>query len=444
MTGLVLLPRDGMFLKDGRDWQSAGRAKVYDWPHPSLLRGALRTMSGRAEEGRRGKGAVLKAEEWLKVEVSIGRTLALCRAVEPQKAGAAGWKVEDRRWPVPLDTLFMVGEKDGKAKDNVSLRQLNPVRRMGNMLGRDAKSKTFEAAREGLLWPEVAEKGKPKSRPTWWSDGEFIQWLLTPEKSVKAFEERGVAQLNRTAPVNRLQIHLSVDSTTETAVDGALFAHESTETLVYETQDRLLPKDQPRDLSTDQPRKVTEWAIGLEAELPAGVAPAKTLTFGSDSRLAWLEAMPAGLFAAPQFPSSASGVRLIAVTPALFKGGWLPDGFTAERLEQEGREVFTGEIAGMRLRLEAAFVDRPKEVSGWDMAGGHPKQTMRLVPPGSVYFLRRVDNRPFFKSDMEKLWLCALGQKTEEGLGRFVAGVWEAPAADKTSENKKTSDRSRT
>jgi CRISPR-associated protein Cmr3 len=118
----------------------------------------------------------------------------------------------------------------------------------------------------------------------------------------------------------------------------------------------------------------------------------------------------------------------MAVTPACFKGGWLPDGFDPVKVEDTWE--FRGglpNIAG-ELLLRAAFVPRPMHISGWDMAagkGGAPRGTSRLVPPGAVYFFERAaENGAFAADDARALWLAALGSRTNEGFGRVVPGIW--------------------
>jgi CRISPR-associated protein Cmr3 len=59
------------------------------------------------------------------------------------------------------------------------------------------------------------------------------------------------------------------------------------------------------------------------------------------------------------------------------------------------------------------------------MAKGEPKPTLRMVPPGAVYFFERSDGRPFGEAEARSLWLAALGTRTDEGFGRVVPGVWQ-------------------
>jgi CRISPR-associated protein Cmr3 len=120
------------------------------------------------------------------------------------------------------------------------------------------------------------------------------------------------------------------------------------------------------------------------------------------------------------------------VTPAKFQNGWLPSGF-----DVHGGE-FCGQLRSIsgEFRLRAAFVPRPLHVSGWNMvgggnvrggkrAGGAPKETSRMVPPGAVYFFDHLHGRPFDGEDARKLWLAALGGRTDEGFGRVVPGIWD-------------------
>ena len=136
---------------------------------------------------------------------------------------------------------------------------------------------------------------------------------------------------------------------------------------------------------------------------------------------------PDGLFAMPQELRAAfedkppRGLRLVAVTPAAFAEGWLPDGFAAD-----GADTVRGRLPGLALdpTLRAAVVPRATHVSGWDMVKRKPKPTTRLVPPGAVYHLVRQDGGVFSGADAERLWLVAVGNRTTEGFGRFVPGVW--------------------
>jgi CRISPR-associated protein Cmr3 len=372
-TRLALVPRDGFFAKDGRGWHTSasGRGHGLDWPWPSTVLGALRSLWGRGEETRTG---TFTPDDWRSrtQPIQLGRTLVLRR-----EHGAA-WRVEDATWPVPLDALWLEGRDE--------VHRLDPVASTMPTLGRDD-----DEAREALWRPVRDDVQKPLAAPRWWSSGKYITWLAGKPVSVRH---------KSLATTRRIQVHVGIRPEELTSDDGVLFSHDVVETL---------------DLGG-------EWALGVEVELPAGEIP-KVATLGSDSRLSRVELLPTTLFEPPSrvleaFRSSSPGLRLVATSPLCFEKGWLPHGLVNTNGEYRGR------LAGLDVVLRAAFVPRPIHVSGWDMAKGEPKPTSRMVPPGAVYFFERADGKPFGEAEAKALWLTALGTRTDEGFGRVVPGVW--------------------
>ena len=375
---LALVPRDGFFAKDGRGWHTSasGRGHGLDWPWPSTVLGALRSLWGRGEETRLGTS--FTPDDWRSRTrpIQLGRTLVLRR-----EHGAA-WRLDDPTWPVPLDALWHEGCQE--------VHRLDPVAPIAPTLGRDD-----DEAREALWRPVPDDVRKPLAAPRWWSSEEFITWLAGESVGVRS---------TPLAATRRVQVHVGIRPEELTSDNGVLFSHDVVETL--------------------DPGH--EWALGVEVALPAGEL-SSVATLGSDSRLARVESLPPMLFEPPSrmlkaFRSSGPGLRLVAVSPLCFEKGWLPDGLANTNGEYRGR------VAGIEVILRAAFVPRPIHVSGWDMAAnggkGAPKPTSRMVPPGSVYFFERADGQPFGESEAKSLWLAALGTRTEEGFGRVVPGVW--------------------
>jgi CRISPR-associated protein Cmr3 len=386
---LALVPRDGLFCKDGRDWHTSasGRGHGLDWPWPSTVLGALRSAWGRSEEARSGE--LFGPSDWRRrtAAIQLGRTLVLRR-----QHGVA-WRVEDTTWPVPMDALWT------EAADHVV--RLDPVPPDIATLGRDD-----DGARERLWRPRLSEADQPLEPPRWWSSTEFTAWLAGEAIAVR---DRDTVL----ATVRRIQVRVRIRPeklTADDADDDVLFSHDVVETL--------------------EPR--AEWAIGVEVTLPNGRLSG-IATLGSDARLARIEPLQPLLFEPPgqllaAFRSGSRGLRLVAVTPLCFARGWLPDSFAASDNE------YRGHLPGLdaKLILRAAFVPRPVHVSGWDMAAndgkGGPKPTSRMVAPGAVYFFERADGRPFGEADARSLWLAAMGSRTDEGFGRVVGGVWTTPA----------------
>jgi len=372
---LALVPRDGLACRDGRGWApvGAGRAHALDWPWPSTILGALRTAWGRAVEAREGRP--FGPDHWRERtrDVRLGRLLVL-----RSRNGEEEW---NRVWPRPLDATAF----DGGAE----IVRLDPVPPALPTLGRDE-----DPAREALWRPAMDDPRKPATLPAWWPDEAFRAWLKgeAPSKSL----------LGVGAPERRLQIHVGIRADTLTAEEGRLFSED-----VLETVDRS-----------------GRWAIGAELEAPDPPLGG-LVTLGADKRLAAIEPLGERLFAPPEdllaaFRPGARGLRLLVVTPACFARGWLVDGFRTEDA------VYRGSLPGIEgeVVLRAAFVGRPLAVSGWDLVRGGPKRTDRMVPPGSVFFVERADGHPFDVEDARKLWLCAIGGRTQEGFGRIVPGIW--------------------
>mgnify|MGYP005838993091 CR=1 FL=1 len=373
---LALVPRDGLFCKDGRGWHTSasGRGHALEWPWPSTILGALRTAWGRSEEAR--GNTTFRPDDWRTrtAPIRLGRTLVL------RRKHAGDWPVADTTWPVPLDALWLESRQE--------VHRLEPVQPLAPTLGRDD-----DEARESLMRPVLDGVGKPLPPPRWWSSEDFSGWLAGRSVPVR---------VDTLAIARRVQVHVGIRPDELTADEGVLFSHDVVETL-------------DRD---------AEWAIGAEIVVPEG-GIAGLVTLGSDARLAHVESLSAALFEPPArlleaFRTPSRGLRVVAVTPLSFERGWLPDGFVANGDE------FRGRLPGLdgELVLRAAFVPRPMHVSGWDMAAGVPKQTLRLVAPGAVYFFERVDGKTFGEADARPLWLAALGARTEQGFGRVVPGVW--------------------
>lgn len=375
---IALIPRDGFFCKDGRGWHTSasGRGHGLEWPWPSTVLGALRTARGREEEGR---GQILfSANDWeaLAARCALGATLALRRPKD------APWSRAHRVWPAPADAIWVEGE--------TAPRRLDPAPSSVATLGRDD-----DEAREALWIPRLPEGAGGAGPRGWWPEEALSEWLFREDAAT-------VRREHVVMPPRRVDAHAAIDPRTGTGREGSLFSHDVVETLEGKT----------------------EWALGVEFSSDGGDLPG-VVTIGSDRRLARIESLPdevfepsAELLAA--FRDKPRGLRLVAVSPACFLGGWLPDGF-----ERRGREI-RGSIGGLEreLILRAACVARPIHISGWDMAAGAPKPTSRMVPPGSVYFFEPADGSGIAEGEASALWLAALGQRTAEGFGRFVPGAW--------------------
>lgn len=415
---LALLPRDGVFSKDARGWYSSesGRGHALDWPWPSTLLGALRGAWGRVHEARLGQALV--GDAWRQTEaITLRQSLVLRRSF------GASWGPEHRVWPVPADSFWPEAE-GGQVEGTVNVQRLEPWPADGvQTLGHDD-----DGCRAALWQVRPPSRAKPGARPTWWRDDDFIAWLAG--QSVAPRPKRAWLTLAR-----RTQTHVRLQRETLTAEDGMLFSHEVVETL---DRERVDGHDGGGAGGTGGAgaegdagaRRNVEWGMGVAIGLRAGgpffdTPPPALVHFGSNGRVAPVEALPPELFEPPPklrqaFRTPSRGVRLVIANAACFREGWLPDGLTRQG------EAFRGRLSGLdvELVLRAALIARPLHASGWDMLAGRPKPVARLVPPGSVYFFERVDGRPFDETLARALWLHSVGERTDEGFGRVVPGTW--------------------
>jgi CRISPR-associated protein Cmr3 len=372
----ALVPRDGLFCKDGRGWYTSdvGRSHAHAWPLPSTVRGALRAAWGQALMARHARPLSPEAWERDTQGLHLGTVLALCRPLDEAFAP------RHRLWPAPADALGVAGH----------VRRLlpRPLPEGVGTLGTED-----DAALEGLWRPSIPP-GKPQPLPPFWTEDALCGWLRGTPPAV----------LDAPEPCRRTDVRVTLNAQTQTAEPGMLYQAEVLETLG---------------------EGGLQWALGVQCVLPetAPGFPRGPVGLGGKRRLALAEPVSAGLFAAPAgLPETSPGLRLILATPAHFRRGWLPDGL--EREEHEGHPAWVGTLPGVegRVVLRAALVPRPLESSTWDMVRRAPRATRRWVPAGSTYFFQRVDGRPF--QALRPLWLAAWGQGPEEGLGRVLPGYW--------------------
>lgn len=373
---LAFYSRDGFFCKDGRGWHgtAGGHGHGLDWPWPSTLRGAVRSLWGRSHDEDVGRDGWLVATR----PVALGPTLTLWR----DRCAAT----LERRWPVPADVEYVEASDDMPA----AVRYLEPQPSSVSTLGRDD-----DRIRERLWVAAGSDRRKPRVPPRWWTEPELVAWITRSDLAARP-------ATTPLRPARRRVTRVAMESAAQTALDGALFSHDVIETL----------------------ETTGEWAIAAEVCSPDAVF-GSVATLGSDRRLARVEAIDASLFAPPPALETAlerevHGLRLMTVTPAIFRHGWLPDPLRAH----DG--AYMGRLPGCPhdVVLRAAMVPRPMPISGWDVVDGAPRRTDLAVAPGAVFFVQRADGGVFAPDHVRGLWLAALGRRTDDGFGRVVAAPW--------------------
>jgi CRISPR-associated protein Cmr3 len=202
---------------------------------------------------------------------------------------------------------------------------------------------------------DVPVKAKPESPPRFWYRQAFFAWLLE-----QPFDW---CEAGHHGPAVDTRLHVRIRPDLGTADEGFLFL---TSGLEFARPGRADCGGPGRLLSAC--RRLGLWVDVADDVDLVGVRP-----LGGERRLAAWEPGPP----APEPPEGllerllvAHRARVVLVTPAAFRRGYLPD----ER-----------SLAG--APVVAVACARPLVVSGWDLERRRPKPTRRLVPAGSVYFV---------------------------------------------------------
>jgi CRISPR-associated protein Cmr3 len=110
------------------------------------------------------------------------------------------------------------------------------------------------------------------------------------------------------------------------------------------------------------------------------------------------------------------GFKLYLATPTIFKNGWLPNWINCQDL--------TGEYHGIKITLKAAAVGRYQTIGGWDVAYNKPKQTLRAVAAGSVYYFTSEASSEDIIKAFHWQNLADDPQEAQIGFGMSLVGVW--------------------
>jgi len=105
--------------------------------------------------------------------------------------------------------------------------------------------------------------------------------------------------------------------------------------------------------------------------------------------------------------------KLVLLTPAIFKYGWLP--------ESVDKNTFEGEINDIKVKMIGACVGKPIGIGGFDVVKGMPKSMKKAVPAGSVYYFEPKNGS--VDDLFERLWLKSISdEKVQEGFGITLIG----------------------
>ena len=373
---LKLTTRDPLAVRDGRPL-GAG------WPLPSVLAGSFRT-------------ALVKADPSLSFEGDMPQRL---RRIEV----AGGFPVAGREMylPAPHDCLW-------DAKTN-RVHRLQPLPLEAGE-GADFPSGGLDPVM--LAEDQAKTDFKPKPVPAWWPMGKLSEWLLGgPVRFDKTF-------LNAAAVEIRDRVGFDAESG---AAKGRVFdtaGLNATHLPRYGVAESRPFRERFGEIALSVRVTIAENAFGHVENLslwhPLG-GERRLVHWGrSEAADSWT--CPASIRAALE---TASRIRMVLATPAIFDHGWRPGWLDASTLE--GRPV----AGGPTLRLVGVSHRHWRAVSGWSLAPPRgPKAIRRMVPAGGVYFFQV---KPGEAAALADKWLHPVSDKQQDcndGFGLAVWGSW--------------------
>lgn len=403
MMTYLIDPKAPLLFRDGRPFGAAERAETLPFPLPSTIVGAMRAAYGDAKQ----LDFASQKDQVLKFHLT-GPLLAQRHLLSGEV---------NALFPKPADAVcFKQNETD------VYMRLAPAAVHPGE--GTDLPT--------GLLPLELSAKtdGKPINGAAFWRQDAFVRWLLDDGSEPKAV---GVAAL----PVE-IRSHVALSSETLTSRDGQLF-----QTAGLDFGPRRLG-DAAKGWEEQSYALLVRVAV--DGTDTAGV-PDGLHSVGGERRLAWVSRCASEHDPWPVFPeclrlafakhlaAGAMGLRLILLTPALFKHGWRPDWLDENLIGTPPR------CAGLKLQLRAVALQGWQAFSGWDMrpadgrVGGGARAVRRMVPAGTTYWFDLLPNTEISHEEqlqaLANLWLLSLCDQEHDrrdGFGVAVPGVWNTSA----------------
>lgn len=386
MTMLKITCRDPIVARDGRPFgaNQGNRMRSLDWVLPSVLAGSLRSALGKSANR---DFSVATAEDLLDVEI----------------AGPVPLADGQLYFPAPQDCVFHP--------------QSGPLR-----------AAPWRLDEGGCDWPAIGlqpvsltqeqapDDFKPAEPPAWWPADRYAAWLAGDH--IK-FDERflDAAEIEH-------RTHVSLAAETGAADEGELF---TTAALVVTHLRR-------HAAGAEQVRSSRFAEIALAARVRAdgwcgeALAGLDTLhSLGGERRLAHWTTVAEGAWSCPEIIraalAKASRVRMVLVTPAMFRDGWKPGWLN---------DALAGIPPGARvnLRLVGVSIQRWRAVSGWSLLNNPPNQrpgpkpVKRIVPAGGTYFFEIAEGE---SSDLAGHWLEPVSddeQNRRDGFGLAAWGIW--------------------
>lgn len=378
MSLKLVIPRDPLIFRDGKPFTAVPgeRSKSMPFPFPATLAGAIRTRKGTNTTGEFDKTQI---ESLLNISVRGPFLVELDENL----------KITKWYFPAPADALLVT---ENKTTTRYALAPLNVSETQYSI--QDKKLK--------LIGTKQPVKAKPTHNPPlYWSWDLIQKWLVNPPDE-EAFDLKAPDAMHR--PARETRTHVSIDPKTQTAVAGALFQTSGMEFIQLKQGDPLSKSRQ----------------LALTIETTADFANGMGFLGGERRVIRW-ENVQGEEAEIPECPQNVKDqikqdghCRLILATPAYFTEGYLSTEFEKK----------------YNVKIQAVAMQRYQTISGWDYAAndgrGAPKPTRRLVPAGSVYFIK-FEDKSQIQNFINEVWLHSISddeQSQRDGFGLALLGAW--------------------
>lgn len=380
MAYWLISPRDPLIFRNGKPFTASpgSRAETLPIPFPSTLAGAVRTMAGR--DPTTGK-----------FRESLINSLLLEEVHGPFFVELDGDdNVVDYLFPAPADALLIKIKEEPEKAELYDLKPLSVSNAWVDL-------KNFK-----ICGPLKAIQDKPfQPVPTFWKMEKFVNWLEKHEEEEKIV----VSDIGICGLIEESRSHVSIETSTQIAEDGALFQTTGLEfSLLVRNEGESYPLSQVKRFG---------FLVNTDAEFNEGV-----YHLGGERRITRWKEKPDLILPFGTCPESIKNqilndgyCRLILVTPAYFKAGNVPTN-----------------LLEFGVSIEAVVNKRYQSVSGWDYDKNSPKPSRRLTPAGSVYFLKLPEDKEKRTTFIDSVWLNAISdddQFQRDGFGIALLGVWD-------------------
>jgi CRISPR-associated protein Cmr3 len=381
LTAWLIDPRDSLIVRDGKPF-GAGitHATSLDFPFSSTTAGGVRTRAGM----NNGQFDTSKIDEVIEIKVKG----ALLASLKPN-----GEEIANFYLPSPADALLLQTNEQQSVGEKFNLKRLLPIDNQDFLTNLSGNLSVVGTMNSDL-------KQKPYDKLKFWKWNRLKDWLIEGvENDNQSLEEFGIENLPKDS-----RVHVGINEFFGSD-EGNLF------------QTRGLEFNYGKELKAKKFSLVVfvnENEAEITKNIQSGISP-----FGGERRLvSWRKVsdLDSDLLTCPpeikEKIIETGHCRLMLLTPAYFNSGFLP----------QSNDDF---------EVKAIACNRYQTVSGWDFVLRQPKPTSRLVPAGSVLFLKLSGNKTQISDWVDKTWFSCLSEVdskgrdfSKDGFGLSILGTW--------------------